>query len=38
MLIMALGAEKGATVTVSGEDADAVAEIAALIEQDLDAE
>src|SRR5699024_3355766 len=38
LLIMALGAEKGATVTVSGEDADAVAEIAALIEQDLDAE
>ncbi|KAA0918451.1 HPr family phosphocarrier protein [Dietzia sp. ANT_WB102] len=38
MLIMALGAEKGAQVTVSGENADAVAEIAALIEQDLDAE
>ena len=36
MLIMALGAEKGAEVTVSGEDADAVNEIAALIEQDLD--
>lgn len=38
MLIMALGAEKGAEVIVSGENADAVAEIAALIEQDLDAE
>ncbi|GAA1054703.1 phosphocarrier protein HPr [Dietzia sp. 2505] len=37
MLIMALGAEKGAEVTVSGDDATAVAEIAALIEQDLDA-
>lgn len=38
MLIMALGAEKGAKVTVTGDDADAVAEIAALIEQDLDVE
>ena len=38
MLIMALGAEKGAQVTVSGDDAAAVAEIAALIEQDLDAD
>lgn len=38
MLIMALGADKGAEVTVQGENADAVAEIAALIEQDLDAE
>ncbi|EYT57249.1 serine kinase [Dietzia sp. UCD-THP] len=37
MLIMALGAEKGAEVTVSGDDSAAVAEIAALIEQDLDA-
>lgn len=37
MLIMALGAEKGAAVLVSSESADAVAEIAALIEQDLDA-
>ncbi|MDX2358334.1 HPr family phosphocarrier protein [Dietzia sp. PP-33] len=36
MLIMALGAEKGAEVTVSGDDADAVAEIAALVEKDLD--
>ena len=38
MLIMALGAEKGAEVTVSGDYADAVAEIARLVEQDLDAE
>lgn len=38
MLIMALGAEKGAEVTVSGENPEAVAEIATLIEQDLDAE
>lgn len=38
MLIMALGAEKGAEVTVSGDNADAVAEIAALVEQDLDVE
>lgn len=38
MLIMALGAEKGAEVIVRGENADAVSEIAALIEQDLDAE
>lgn len=38
MLIMALGAEKGAEVIVSGDNADAVAEIAGLIEQDLDAE
>ena len=38
MLIMALGAEKGAEVIVRGENAYAVSEIAALIEQDLDAE
>ena len=38
MLIMALGAEKGAEVIVRGENADAVSEIAELIEQDLDAE
>ena len=38
MLIMALGADKGAEVLVIGDNADAVAEIAALIEQDLDAE
>ena len=38
MRIMALGAEKGAEVIVRGENADAVSEIAALIEQDLDAE
>lgn len=38
MLIMALGAEKGATVLVSTDNAVALDEIAALIEQDLDAE
>lgn len=37
MLIMALGAEKDAEVTVSGDNSDAVAEIARLVEQDLDA-
>lgn len=37
MMIMALGAEKGARVTVSSEDESAVAEIASLIETDLDA-
>ena len=36
MLIMALGADKGVEVTVSGDNADAVEEIAALIEKDLD--
>lgn len=38
MLIMALGAEKGATVLVSTDNAVALDEIAALIEQDLDAD
>ncbi len=38
LLIMTLGAEKGATVTVTSDNEDAVAEIAALIEKDLDAE
>ena len=38
MLIMALGAEKGVEVTVSGDNADAVTEIATLVEQDLDVE
>ena len=38
MLIMALGAEKGASVIVASDSAAAVDEIAALIEQDLDAE
>ncbi|WP_333617963.1 HPr family phosphocarrier protein [Dietzia sp.] len=37
MMIMALGAEKGASVTVTSEDEAAVAEIAKLIETDLDA-
>lgn len=37
LMIMALGAEQGDEVTVTSENADAVAEIAALIEQDLDA-
>lgn len=37
MLIIAFGADKRAEVTVQGENADAVAEIAALIEQELDA-
>lgn len=38
MLIMALGAEKGASVIVASDNAAAVDEIAALIEQDLDVE
>lgn len=38
LLIMTLGAEKGASVTVTSDNEDAVAEIAALIEKDLDAE
>ncbi|WP_425307233.1 HPr family phosphocarrier protein [Ammonicoccus fulvus] len=38
LLIMTLGAEKGASVTVDSEDEAAVAEIAALVEKDLDAE
>ena len=38
LLIMTLGAEKGASVTVSSEDEAAVAEIAALVAKDLDAE
>lgn len=37
MLIMTLGAEKGADVTVSSDNADAVTQIADLIEKDLDA-
>jgi phosphocarrier protein len=37
LMIMTLGAGKGATVEVSGDDAAAVAKIAALVEQDLDA-
>ena len=38
LLIMTLGAGNGDRVEVSGEDADDVAAIAALVEQDLDAE
>ncbi|MEP7162021.1 MAG: HPr family phosphocarrier protein [Dermatophilaceae bacterium] len=38
LMIMTLGAEKGAKVTVTSDDAAAVEEIAALIEKDLDAE
>jgi phosphocarrier protein len=37
LLIMTLGAGKGATVEVSGEDQAAVEKIAALVAQDLDA-
>ena len=37
LLIMTLGAEKGAQVTVESDNADAVERIAAMIEQDLDA-
>ena len=38
LLIMTLGAGKGATVEVSGEDVAAVQKIADLVAQDLDAE
>lgn len=37
LMIMTLGAEKGAQVIVSSDNAEAVEKIAALIEQDLDA-
>ncbi|HEX6486571.1 MAG TPA: HPr family phosphocarrier protein [Nocardioidaceae bacterium] len=37
LLIMTLGAAKGATVEVASEDQSAVDKIAALVEQDLDA-
>jgi phosphocarrier protein len=37
LLIMTLGAGKGATVEVSGDEEADVATIAALVEQDLDA-
>ena len=37
LLIMTLGAGKGATVEVSGDDQADVDAIAALVEQDLDA-
>ncbi len=37
LMIMTLGAGKGATVEVSSDDAQAVERIAALVEEDLDA-
>lgn len=37
LMIMTLGAAKGAQVTVDSEDADALATVAGLVEQDLDA-
>lgn len=37
LMIMTLGAKKGDEVEVSGDDDEAVATIAALVEQDLDA-
>ena len=37
LLIMTLGAGKGATVEVSSDDEEAVERIAALVEEDLDA-
>ena len=37
LMIMTLGAKKGDTVEVSGDDESAVDEIAGLVEQDLDA-
>jgi phosphocarrier protein HPr len=37
LLIMTLGAKKGASVEVAGEDQAAVEKIAALVAQDLDA-
>lgn len=36
LLIMTLGAERGAVVTVESDDAEAVERIAAMVEQDLD--
>lgn len=38
LMIMTLGAEKGASVTVTSDDQAAVDQIAALVEQDLDAD
>ena len=38
LMIMTLGAENGAEVTVASDNAEALAEIAAMVEQDLDAE
>ncbi|MFH5821790.1 HPr family phosphocarrier protein [Georgenia sp. AZ-5] len=37
LMIMTLGAEKGAEVTVSSDNADALEEVAGLVEKDLDA-
>ena len=37
LMIMTLGAANGAQVTVESDDADALATVAALVEQDLDA-
>ncbi|AKS31714.1 HPr family phosphocarrier protein [Mycolicibacterium goodii] len=37
LMIMTLGAEKGAQVTVSSDDADVLDKVAGLVEQDLDA-
>lgn len=37
LMIMTLGAEKGAQVTVASDDADVLAKVAELVEQDLDA-
>lgn len=38
LMIMTLGAENGAEVTVASDNEEALAEIAAMVEQDLDAE
>jgi phosphocarrier protein HPr len=38
LMIMTLGAENGAQVTVASDNTQALAEIAAMVEQDLDAE
>lgn len=37
LMIMTLGAGNGAQVTVESDDADALATVAGLVEQDLDA-
>ncbi|WP_018602872.1 HPr family phosphocarrier protein [Mycobacterium sp. 155] len=37
LMIMTLGAGNGASVTVESDDADALATVAGLVEQDLDA-
>jgi phosphocarrier protein len=37
LMIMTLGAEKGAQVTVESDDADVLTKVADLVEQDLDA-